>query len=343
MRITWSIFGFASVLTHLNFTAAFQCQRSKLIRFSKPSISHTSIFSARENVNEIDHSNNEVKSRRKFVAKSMSTIAFSIGSSGVLFPSIAKAGIDVSGLPVDGRNGAGSISQQLRDVQQTTAIKTPATPQTTSAPRLVIDPSIAVSARRLNSSPPILKKSALGTIARLDETVIGPPDSSIKYALASFEFPSDWLQIDRLLGGIQFVDQRNGDKLYLLQSKLPSGTNLETVPKQFFSDSIFDPKGSIASGITIDEYKVSSSTTTSQIVNCPQSGACSVPRRRLKMKYSTVTGNGLRVERRALVDAYELEGWVYMLMVTQNAVKFEAKGKERETVENIVDSFRFEA
>jgi len=293
-------------------------------------------------VNNIDHNNNELKSRRKFMAKSMSTFALSIG----FFPSIAKAGIDVSGLPIDGsstRNGANSISQQLKEVQQIPSPTAPSTPQPISPPKVTIDPSIAVSARRINTAPPILKKSALGTIARLDETIIGPPDSSIKYAIASFEFPSDWLQLDRLLGGIQFVDQRNGDKLYLLQSKLPSGTTLETVPKQFFSDSIFDPKGSISSGITIDEYKVSSSTTSSQIVNCPQSGACSVPRRRLKLKYSTVTGNGLRVERRALVDAYELEGWVYMLMVTQNAVKFEAKGKERETVENIVDSFRFEA
>ena len=71
-------------------------------------------------------------------------------------------------------------------------------------------------------------------------------------------------------------------------------------------------------------------------------GACQYSRRRLVVKYGTVTGNGLRVERRALVDAYEVDGVAYMLMVTQNAVKFEAKGRERETVDAIADSFRLE-
>jgi hypothetical protein len=37
-----------------------------------------------------------------------------------------------------------------------------------------------------------------------------------------FEFPTDWLQLDRSLGGIQYMDQRNGDKLYGFRVSLPS-------------------------------------------------------------------------------------------------------------------------
>jgi hypothetical protein len=58
------------------------------------------------------------------------------------------------------------------------------------------------------------------------------------------------------------------------------------------------------------------------------------------MKYATVTGNGLRVERRALVDAYQVGRDIYMLMTSSNAVKFDKKGIERDTVEAICDSFR---
>ena len=32
-----------------------------------------------------------------------------------------------------------------------------------------------------------------------------------------FKYPSDWLQLGRALGSLQFVDQRNGDKLYVLR------------------------------------------------------------------------------------------------------------------------------
>ena len=289
-----------------------------------------------------DENTDDIKSRRKFLENTFA-VAPLAAASAFFSPSDAQA-IDVSGLRVEGGAGGNSFAQQLKAYDQS-APSTTTTTSVVSAPvaKKSIDPSIAVSAKRAVTTPPILKKSALGTLARFEENIVGPPDSSIKYVYVSFEFPSDWLQLDRVLGGVQFVDQRNGDKVYLLQAKLPADTNLSTASKQFFADSIFDPKGSISSGINIDEYRVSSSSTSSQIVNCPEKGACSVSRRRLKLKYATVTGNGLKVERRALVDAYELDGWVYMLMVTQNAVKFEAKGKERETVDNIVDSFRFEA
>lgn len=74
---------------------------------------------------------------------------------------------------------------------------------------------------------------------------------------------------------------------------------------------------------------------------CP-ANSCA-PHRRLKLKFATVTGNGLRVERRGLVDAYQVgQRDVYMLMTSSNAVKFEKGGIERDTVEAIVDSFRIE-
>lgn len=286
-----------------------------------------------------------VPSRRAFLENGFTAVSASFALASLTGTS-ANA-IDVSGLRVEGgSSGSGNIAQQLKAYDSSPSMSSEpkmASSTPVTSPATKIDSSIAVSAKRSVTSPPILKKSALGTIARFEENIEGPPGSKKKYVYVSFEFPSDWLQLDRVLGGVQFVDQRNGDKVYLLTSKLPNDTDLSTAPKQFFADSIFDPKGSISSGINIDEYKVSSSSLSSQIVNCPQSGACSSTRRRLKLKYATVTGNGLRVERRGLVDVYEVDGWAYMLLTTQNAVKFEAKGKERETIDNIVDSFRLEA
>ena len=177
---------------------------------------------------------------------------------------------------------------------------------------------------------------------RYQDQLAAPEGSRSRYLYVTFEFPSDWLQLDRMLGGIQYVDQRNGDKLYVLRTNLPPGETLATLPKQFFGDSIFDQRGSIVrGGSTVEDYRVSSSSMSSQIVPCPE-GACSISRRRLTIKYATVTGSGLRVERRALVDAYEVDSVAYMLVTSSNAVKFEAKGKERDTVEAIVDSFRIE-
>ena len=42
-----------------------------------------------------------------------------------------------------------------------------------------------------------------------------------------------------------------------------------------------------------------------------------------------------------LIESYQVGNDVYMLLTTSNAVKFEQKGsKERETVDNIVNSFK---
>lgn len=153
-----------------------------------------------------------------------------------------------------------------------------------------------------------------------------------------FDFPSDWLQLDRVLGGIQYVDQRNGDKLYVLKAKLPEGESLISVPKQWFATSLFDAKGTIAaSGVEVDEYKVSKSNVLND-----GNGSTS-PHRRLLVKYGTVTPNGLRTERRGLADAYEVDGVAYMLFTGSNAIKFDQNGPERETVEKIVNSFIVES
>ena len=79
------------------------------------------------------------------------------------------------------------------------------------------------------------------------------------------------------------------------------------------------------------------------LVECANPADCAT-RRRFKLKYATVTGNGLRVDRRGLVDAYQISGSsdVYLCLTSSNANKFEKGGIERETVEAIVDSFRVE-
>lgn len=178
-----------------------------------------------------------------------------------------------------------------------------------------------------------MTRLGVGERFQCDDLLLSPKGARLS---VSFEFPSDWLQLDRALGGVQYVDQRNGDKLYILRAPLPAETSLATVPKQWFGDAIFDQQGAIVKGgVGIDEYKVSSSTVLSD-------GSYAAAHRRLSIKYATLTGNGYRVERRALVDSYEIDSVAYMLVTSSNAVKFDAKGKERDTVESIVDSFWLE-
>lgn len=138
------------------------------------------------------------------------------------------------------------------------------------------------------------------------------------------------------------VDQRNGDKLYVLHAALPDGSDLRAVNKQWFADVILSPEGDVArSGVVAEGGRASRSQ---MIVDCSADDAPSpcTSRRRLVLKYDTVTGSGVQtVERRGLVDAYQIEKDVYMMVTTSNAVKFEQKGsKERETVENIANSFK---
>jgi hypothetical protein len=120
------------------------------------------------------------------------------------------------------------------------------------------------------------------------------------------------------------------------------------VGKQWFADVVLSPAGDVArSGVVAEGGRISRSQ---MIVDCdsssgedatPTPSTC-VPRRRLVLKYDTVTGSGVQtVERRGLIESYQVGNDVYMMLTTSNAVKFEQKGsKERETVDNIVSSFR---
>lgn len=259
-------------------------------------------------------------------------------SALVLAPSIANAGIDVSSLSVEG-GGNNMMRDQLKAYDGSGASRVQEIKASSPVPRTVVaasptlaqtPPEVATFAMRYGDFTRITKKGL--NLNRLDDYVVcGADNNNNGKVVVSFEFPADWLQLDRMSGGIQYVDQRNGDKVYLLKATLPEGETLESTPKKFFGDSVFDQRGAIAkSGNTIDEYKVG------------RSELLLPTRRRFTMKYSTVTGNGLRVERRALVDAQQILGTndVYMCMTSSNANKFEAKGRERETVEAIVDSFR---
>jgi hypothetical protein len=293
--------------------------------------------------------------RRSFLWQTTAAAALLSG-----FPGSASAGIDVSGL-AGGSNGSDKnlIREQLRAydgsgagrVQQLKeASSSKATTSKTMTPSpgtssIKVPDTVATTATRytLNGA----RTSSAGLLTTRYQDNLAASGVGAKAVPVEFEYPSDWLQLDRALGGIQYVDQRNGDKLYIFRVSLPRMPNssttdanapllsLETVPNQFFGQAIFDPRGSfVKGGNDVGEYKVVSSKVTAK-----QSESVT-PRRRLRIKYSTVTGNGYTVERRALVDAYEVGTEVFMLMTSSNAVKFEAKGRERDTVEAIVDSFR---
>jgi hypothetical protein len=140
----------------------------------------------------------------------------------------------------------------------------------------------------------------------------------------------------------RYVDQRNGDKLYVLHATLPEGTDLKSVNKQWFADVLLSPDGDIVrSGVVAEGGRISRSQN---IVDCTAEDAPNpcMARRRMILKYDTVTGSGVQtVERRGLIEAYQVENDVYMMVTTSNAVNFEKKGsKERETVDNIVASFK---
>ena len=262
------------------------------------------------------------------------------------------AGIDVSGLPREGGGNAALASQlraydgsgatRIKEVQQQQQQKAaiPSSTSTKTAEPAIGSP-IATWAYRANPgfNPRLTRTGPFGNLYQLNDMVEAPVGSKRRSIGIQFEFPNDWLQLDRNIGGIQYVDQRNGDKLYVFRASLPVDTRLEDLPKATLGDYLFDAQGSLAkSGQTIEDYKVSSAQMLSA---CPNN-MCAT-RRRFKIKYATVTGNGLRVERRALVDAYQIEQDMYMLMTSSNAVKFDQKDSlERETVENIVNSFQID-
>lgn len=320
----------------------------------------TTRITARSTDDEYNNDDNDIKqqtpNRRSFLTAA-TTAGLSL-ATGVLFsPRSASAGIDVSGLQLEGGGGNSALKEQLRAIDGSASNRVnqikelSASSASASGPKLAngvpvkieeeVDPSIATWLYRSNPamSPRLSRSGTFKTLFRCDDNMVGPSSSNSAVGI-TFEFPSDWLQLDRFLGGISYVDQRNGARLYVLKTRLPEGERLSTVPKAFFGPSIFDPKGTFvkSQGVEVDEYKVSSGQTLDE---CPDNFCAT--HKRFKIKYTTVTGNGLRVERRALLDAYEMSqnGDVYMLMTSSNAVNFDKKDSpERQTVEAIVDSFR---
>ncbi len=323
----------------------------------RPRVTKITARSTNDEFNNDDNSRSKSTSNRRSFLTTATTAGLSLATGVLSSPQTASAGIDVSGLRVDGGGGNPALQQQLRAIDGSAANRVnqikemSAASSAASGPKLAngvpvkieeeVDPSIATWLYRSNPgmSPRLTRSGAFKNLFRCDDTMVGP--SSVNSAVGiTFEFPSDWLQLDKYLGGISYVDQRNGDRLYVLKTRLPEGERLSTVPKAFFGPSIFDPKGTFvkSQGVDVDEYKVSSGQTLNE---CPDNFCAT--HKRYKIKYTTVTGNGLRVERRALLDAYEMnqKGDIYMLMTSSNAVKFEQKDSpERQTVEAIVDSFR---
>lgn len=244
-------------------------------------------------------------------------------------------------------------------------------------------PGVAIYAYRSGGLPSLRPLGFSKLLTRYEGYVVAPtsgyPISSTSTIIPiAFNYPSDWLQLDKLGGGIQYVDQRNGDKLYVLHATLPNNTDndddgtreeevdLQNVNKQWFANVILAPTGDVVrSGVVAEGGRISRSQ---MIVDCDSSspaqaveedGAATattaksssdatittcMTRRRLILKYDTVTGSGVQtVERRGLIEAYQVgKKDVYMMLTTSNAVKFEQKGgsKERETVDNIVSSFK---
>ena len=149
--------------------------------------------------------------RRAFVGGAVSSY-FVLGA-----PSIATAGIDVSGLSVEGKNSDtvrnqlkaydGSGASRVQEIKASSVVAAPIRQQEEAST------SAATFALRYGDYTR-LTKLGFGERYRLEDYIVGPGKSKVS---VSFEFPSDWLQLDRILGGIQYVDQRNGDfPLYLL-------------------------------------------------------------------------------------------------------------------------------
>ena len=266
-----------------------------------------------------------------------------------LLPSTAHAGIDVSGLTVQGGGGGNpTLQQQLQAYDGSAATRVqqiksqPTSPPLSPAPLLApAAPPPGVATWAQSAAPATLQSIRMNTWTRYQGQVVSPQGPMARNLLVTLEFPSDWLALDRATGCIQYVDQRNGDKVYLLRLTLPADMTLATMPKAALADALFDARGSLVrTGQPVEDYKAMGFQLLSQEENCRD---CPT-HRRLKIKYATVTGNGLRVERRGLVDAHQIPETsdVYLCLTSSNANKFEQGGRERETVEAIVDSFRIE-
>ena len=202
-----------------------------------------------------------------------------------LVPSNALA-IDVSGLRVEGGASGGDLASQLKAAQPGGSSPSPVPSantariaQSTDAPARADETSTAARAALRTSEPKALSdaEKIAGRIVTYDGGVAAPSGYATKSIPVSFRYPADWLQLDRSKGGIQYVDQRDGSKLYVLRAPLPEGETLGSVDKAWVGKVLFDPAGTIAaSGNDVEDYKVTSSTTSSSIFPCTteETGVC---------------------------------------------------------------------
>ena len=284
------------------------------------------------------------KSRRQFLTKATTAAAI----APFLLSTPANAGIDVSGLGVEGGAPSNSVvASQLKGISSSDSGSAASRVREIQAGTVSAADQQRAAAVTAGQRP-VLSKEELGNAAVYARVTRPPSINTIGLKINSqytgavdglplqFQFPTDWLQLDRANNGIQYVDQRNGNKLYVLKAPLPEGTNLATVPKSFFDDSVFNTNSDVIRfGTVVGAHKTTKSTMTQSDPNA------AYLHRRLQLNYETISGNGVQtIERRGLVDAYEIKGVAYMMFASANAVKFEKKdGAERATIDMIVDSF----
>ena len=200
-------------------------------------------------------------------------------------------------------------------------------------PAFALDPSAAVFAQRFSIAGNISPLPPLGQYSRYEDQLSTPKGSKALSLTVHFDFPQQFQQLGRALGGIQFIDGNTGLKVYVLKAPLPSGVSLNDVPKTWVGDSMFNPDGTIArEGVEIETYKV----TKKQAEEAPE-GAVK-ERKRFALKYTVITpANQRATDRFGFADVYEFEGSAYILFASAGATKWESGEKER--CERIADSF----
>jgi len=303
-------------------------------------------FSHNHNNSPIDdeHASHD-NGRRRFFAKAAATAA---AASPFLLSSPANAGIDVSNLRTEGGPPSNSIvaaqlqglsssdngtaASRLREIKQSTT----SAAEQKSAAAVTAGSRPVLSKEELGSAATYAKVDGVSSVRTIGIKLNSRYTGSVEGFPIQFDFPTDWLQLDRANNGIQYVDQRNGNKLYVLKAPLPPNTNLATVPKSFFDDSVFDANSDVVRfGTVVGAHRTARSAMTQD------DAKAAYLHRRLQLNYETLAGNGVQtIERRGLIDAYEIDGYAYMMLASGNAVKFEKKDSpERATIDMIVDSF----
>lgn len=194
------------------------------------------------------------------------------------------------------------------------------------------DAGAAIFAQRFSVAGSITSLPPIGQYSRYEDQLSTPKGSKAVSLTCRFDFPQQFQQIGRALGGIQFVDGNSGLKVYVLRAPLP-GTPLEETPKKWLGESVFSQTGQLArEGVEIDAFKV----TSAKMIDAPDGAAAA--RRRFGLKYTVITpANQRATDRFAFADVYEVEGVAYILLASAGATKWE--GGEKERCERIVDSF----